>query len=222
MYSKKTLINQQFLHAKCEGEVLMYNEWNDGTVLVHHGIKGQKWGRRNYQYEDGSLTPAGKLRYLGSNSNFINKQKELIGNTKDYIKNRAGDIGRGSMNKDRKATFLDRARTLNNTGAASLSRYQEYKAANERTKAKYSRTKLGKRIHETNAYNAESWSKANRKIANAHGMNVAGAYINSLANTPVKSVITGKTTTSGAAIVGSMLLGPLGTAAASLAYEKNS
>lgn len=31
--------------------------------LMHYGIKGQKWGRRRFQYEDGSLTPAGKERY---------------------------------------------------------------------------------------------------------------------------------------------------------------
>lgn len=31
--------------------------------LVHHGIKGQKWGIRRYQNEDGSLTEAGKKRY---------------------------------------------------------------------------------------------------------------------------------------------------------------
>ena len=31
--------------------------------LQHHGIKGQKWGRRRFQNEDGSLTPAGKERY---------------------------------------------------------------------------------------------------------------------------------------------------------------
>lgn len=30
--------------------------------LSHHGIKGMKWGRRRYQNEDGSLTPAGKAR----------------------------------------------------------------------------------------------------------------------------------------------------------------
>lgn len=31
--------------------------------LYHHGVKGQKWGVRRYQNEDGSLTPAGKVRY---------------------------------------------------------------------------------------------------------------------------------------------------------------
>ena len=32
--------------------------------LQHHGIKGMKWGVRRYQNNDGSLTPAGKKRYL--------------------------------------------------------------------------------------------------------------------------------------------------------------
>lgn len=33
------------------------------SEMYHHGIKGQKWGRRRYQNEDGTLTPAGKERY---------------------------------------------------------------------------------------------------------------------------------------------------------------
>ena len=33
------------------------------TYLIHYGIKGQKWGDRRYQNEDGSLTEEGKRRY---------------------------------------------------------------------------------------------------------------------------------------------------------------
>ncbi len=31
--------------------------------LIHYGIKGQQWGLRRYQNEDGTLTEEGKLRY---------------------------------------------------------------------------------------------------------------------------------------------------------------
>ncbi len=40
----------------------MNEVWNPNE-LCHHGIKGQKWGIRNYQLEDGSLTEQGRLRY---------------------------------------------------------------------------------------------------------------------------------------------------------------
>ena len=39
-----------------------YDYWNE-DYIEHHGILGQKWGTRKYQYEDGSLTPEGKIRY---------------------------------------------------------------------------------------------------------------------------------------------------------------
>ena len=42
--------------------------------LVHYGIKGQQWGIRRFQNEDGTLTEEGKARYYDSLSD---KQKKL-------------------------------------------------------------------------------------------------------------------------------------------------
>lgn len=52
--------------------------------LMHYGIRGQKWGVRNYQNEDGSLTPAGKQRYGGNQ----NGRGGLFGLRKKKEKNR--------------------------------------------------------------------------------------------------------------------------------------
>lgn len=39
--------------------------------LYHYGIKGQKWGVRRYQNLDGSLTAAGRVRYLSESGDKI-------------------------------------------------------------------------------------------------------------------------------------------------------
>lgn len=44
--------------------------------LYHFGIKGQKWGIRRYQNDDGTLTPAGRERYGRDVTNL--SEKELI------------------------------------------------------------------------------------------------------------------------------------------------
>ncbi len=44
--------------------------------LAHHGIKGQKWGIRRYQNEDGSLTPAGQRRLEKKDAKWAKKNYE--------------------------------------------------------------------------------------------------------------------------------------------------
>lgn len=45
--------------------------------LFHHGIKGQRWGVRRFQEEDGSLTPAGEKRYNKDNDSTKPPGKKL-------------------------------------------------------------------------------------------------------------------------------------------------
>ena len=46
--------------------------------LYHHGIKGQKWGVRRFQNADGSLTNAGRSRYLDGDGSLTKRGAKLI------------------------------------------------------------------------------------------------------------------------------------------------
>jgi hypothetical protein len=62
--------------------------------LYHHGIKGMKWGVRRYQNTDGTLTSAGKKRYLKDE-----KFNRLCSKYKDagYSEAEAEKIAKGQM-----------------------------------------------------------------------------------------------------------------------------
>lgn len=47
---------------------------NNNDYLKHYGIKGQTWGVRRFQNEDGTLTEEGKARYYDS---LTDKQKKV-------------------------------------------------------------------------------------------------------------------------------------------------
>ena len=56
--------------------------------LYHHGIRGQKWGHRRWQNEDGTYNEAGKDRYFGSRAEKKAAKKELKSAYKKLTKSR--------------------------------------------------------------------------------------------------------------------------------------
>lgn len=57
------------------------------VYLAHHGVKGQKWGVRRYQYADGTLTPAGKKRYYDTSGLSVSQKASRLSSmkTKEFI-----------------------------------------------------------------------------------------------------------------------------------------
>ena len=69
------------------------------SELHHHGIKGQKWGVRRYQNEDGTLTPEGKLRYgVGTSKHSISRSNLNDPETKAYLEKVLPDMSESSAN----------------------------------------------------------------------------------------------------------------------------
>ena len=47
-------------------------------IIMHFGIRGQKWGVRKYQNPDGSLTPRGAARQQAKDEKWVEKKGEKI------------------------------------------------------------------------------------------------------------------------------------------------
>lgn len=58
-------------------------DYEEVYKLCHHGIKGQRWGIRRYQNEDGTLTEEGKKRY---NSVFVSGSSKTTDPNSNYYR----------------------------------------------------------------------------------------------------------------------------------------
>ena len=70
--------------------------------LMHHGVKGQKWGLRQWQNEDGSLTPAGREHY-GYGKERYNTKQAFKNAKSEYAKAKA--YKRAAVKRARSGSF---------------------------------------------------------------------------------------------------------------------
>lgn len=76
---------------------MQYTVVRSDEYLEHYGTKGQKWGIRKYQNEDGSLTPEGRERY-GYNQGWEARQQYKRG-TIDRKQLREAKRAKGTLGK---------------------------------------------------------------------------------------------------------------------------
>lgn len=103
--------------------------------LYHHGIKGQKWGIRRYQNEDGTLTEAGKKRYGSAGAEMLTAKSEYKKANKEYNKsfNRAYNKSYQSfsLSKKKREAGNERWEDAYDKADAVRAAKQKYKSAKE-------------------------------------------------------------------------------------------
>lgn len=133
--------------------------------LMHHGIKGQKWGIRRYQNEDGSWTSAGRERYgagTGSIGGSVHRAlADVYGLNERYYSKRGNKLA-ASMNSDARKKQLEKARTSDKAKADKIiNRLNEkYKRKNQEF------DDYSKMILDARKKNREKLLKKSEKAAN--------------------------------------------------------
>lgn len=98
---------------------------DENLYLAHHGIKGQKWGVRRYQNEDGSLTAKGREKYGKQSArkyykiNRLQRAQETTGSFRRY-RHLQKKIRKTSTREDRKEALL--SETDINKGRAHIAK----------------------------------------------------------------------------------------------------
>lgn len=118
---------------------------NDKVYLAHHGIKGQKWGVRRYQNPDGTLTDAGKKRYIRQQVGVVGGATGSLGAYGGAI---AGGIVTGAINPALIPSGMKVGAVAGGAlGGIAGGRYA-YKISKEATKGKIKEEDVSAKAHE--------------------------------------------------------------------------
>ena len=149
------------------------------TWLAHHGIKGQKWGVRRFQNEDGSLTPAGEKRAA---------KQQLKSDLKQMRKDRKQMTKEGIKNHDLTARINGNS-VLNAALGSSYARNRQLDIDRAIRDREVSRDVSNKMLEK---YGAEKMSALKKSDDFRMGVSVAAVIGTALATTGVASYIYSK------------------------------
>lgn len=107
---------------------------SETLYLAHHGVKGQKWGVRRFQNEDGSLTDKGVKRYSTKAARLYykaerNKIKQDKANTFYEYKKAGKKARKASAKSDRVSAGLSKQAVDKGRLKVASSRNLKFKAA---------------------------------------------------------------------------------------------
>lgn len=163
MYTTYNEVIKGMAHRVDEKTKDVAHEGNDGTVITfndvigiaiaHSGIKGQKWGFRRFQNEDGSLTPAGRVRYLKGGDKTIRKaekqrarreailsdRKKLYKHRNEFTKEEIDKAMEKFISEDRLKAKMDEDKVAREKAKIDA---QNAKAAYKQSKADYKKMKM--------------------------------------------------------------------------------
>lgn len=124
-------------------------EWNDGNdALIHYGIKGQKWGVRRFQNEDGSLTALGRYRYgllYGQTKSEYRKQEVPKMSKSEYVEKRQPKMSRNITSTENR----NKVRAEREYGKGHFKKttnFQRRKMSSESLKKRAERLRLEKEV----------------------------------------------------------------------------
>ena len=173
----------------------------DNVVLIHHGIKGQRWGVRRFQNEDGTRTAAGKRhdRLMDKADKYDAKVKSEIAKI-DSSKTRLGKSYHNTKayNAQIKSnTLKDRANAKTLTekygarfGSGKLASMADATEDFYSRQKEYRKTKLGKHLSSVREYNAHSFGESSEKTYQAKGLvNKGKSIIQGNTTRPIKTLV---------------------------------
>lgn len=177
-----------------------YNYYRSGanSYLAHHGIKGQKWGVRRYQNEDGSLTEEGKKRYDYKEAK---KEYRELTKRKTLKKEIGSGIGMNSLKKygdyrkkveNSELNVLDKKAALSKVKKGEKGEFKTYRKAMQKTGLPNSMLDDQNRGKSSRIYD---------HLVQEKGQEYADKVAKSVQNHAVARMVTGATIALGATIV---------------------